>query len=141
MSTSNPKQTACQLDLPLDAAQCVAVATTFRFANVIARAAEIWLLDNLVECTINAAGPGNEMPTMHDRDHAAVVSFVVSSQQQYSNLGCKTALLAYRDGTRRRIRINLKRAAAMCRRAGQTPIQERSPIPAPLVGLFFVKRW
>ena len=134
MSVRSPGSRDRIVNLQLALPRLVATGITLRYGNIRARAEEIWVLDDTLECVIDGAGPPGELPTAHDRDHAAVVSFLASQQPQFSSLRCTTALLHYRNSTRRGISVDLDRAKAMCDRASSSSHKLRQPIPAALVG-------
>ena len=137
MSVRSPGGSARNVNLELALPRLVATGITLRYRNTLARIEEICICDDMLECAVDAAGPPDEMPTAHDRDHAAVVSFVASQQPQFSHLKCSTAILLYRNHTRRRISIDLNRANQMCDRASQSANRLRQPIPAALVGFLY----
>lgn len=137
MSARNPGSRNRQANLAFALPRQVATGIKLRYRNILARPEQIWILDDAFECVVDAAGPPNELPTAHDRNHAAVVSFLASQQPQFLNLRCPTALLLYRNNTRRRISIDLNLAKEMCDRASQSARRLRQPIPAPLVGLLY----
>jgi hypothetical protein len=108
-----------------------------QFDLVYGRALEIWTSSSALECVVEAAGRPDLPTTNHDRDHACVVSFIFHRLSRFQSLACRTAVLLFRDGSRRRIATDMGHARKMLSRALSTradPEQLKLAIPAPLVG-------
>ena len=110
---------------------------TVQAGSVVAKIAEIRLFGDRFECTIEAAAASENFPTEHDRNHACVASYAASCLAYLSRKQCFTAVLLYKDGTRRRIRIDVSRGKVLCKaieRIGSHHRHLKSAVPAMLVG-------
>lgn len=114
---------------------------TGRAGCIIANALEVAIRNGVLECVVESNASPDQLPTQHDRRHAAIVSLVFSQQDRFSRFQCSTAVLRYACGTHRRIRVDIGKTMANLERVlAAEKDADRPPIPAPVVSFLLSRR-